>query len=241
MGLRTVHANNAYAAAMHPEPARRRGLNLDEIVTAAIAIADEDGLGAVSMRRVADRLGRPVMSLYRHVEDKDRLLAFATDAVFAEEAFPGDVPAAWRPRLLESTRRQWRCYLRHPWLASVISLVRPSLGPNGMSEMEWAFEGLRDLHISDPEKVQMYLVLAAYVHGAAGQFATEDRDRRQSGLAPQQWWGEQAALLGEIFASGRYPNISRLRGGLKPTPEDWFEFGLESLLNGLALRLPPKT
>lgn len=223
---------------MQPEPAKRRGLNLEDIVRAAVAIADEDGLAAVSMRHVADRLGRPVMSLYRHVEHKDRLLALATDAVFAEEPFPGSVPAAWRPRLHESACRQWRCYLRHPWIASVISLVRPSLGPSGISEMEWAFEGLRALPVPDVEKVRMYLVVAAYVHGAAGQFTTEARDRRQSGLAPQQWWGEQAGLLSEIFATGRYPNVSRLRGGMKPAPEDWFEFGLESLLDGLALKLP---
>lgn len=221
-------------------PAGRRGLNLDAIVNAAIAIADEDGLGAVSMRRVADRLGRPVMSLYRHVQDKDRLLALATDAVFAEEAFE-DLPADdWRARLHESARRQWRCYLRHPWIASAISLVRPSLGPNGISEMEWAFEGFRDVRIPDVDKVRMYLVIAAYVHGAAGQFATEARDRRQSGLAPQQWWGEQAGLLSEIFATGRYPNVSRLRGGTKPSPEDWFEFGLDCLLDGLALRVRPQ-
>lgn len=220
------------------KPGRQRGLNLDLIVAAAVAIADEDGLGAVSMRRVADRIGHAVMSLYRHVDDKERLLALATDAVFAEEAFASLASDDWRARLQESARRQWRCYVRHPWIASVISLSRPSLGPNGVAEMEWAFEGLRTLRISGVEKLRLYLVVVAFVHGAAGQVAMEAKDQRGSGLAAPQWWSEQAGVLRDLFADGRYPNVSGLRGGTAPAPADWFEFGLESLLDGLALKLP---
>ena len=216
-------------------------LNLDEIVRASIAIADEGGLDALSMRRVAERLGRGVMSLYRHVEDKERLVALASDAVFAEEPFPRHPSSAWKVRLRESAWRQWRCYLRHPWIASVVSIGRPRLGPNGIREMEWAFGGMRDLGVSSAEKLQLYLVVTAFVHGAAGQMASEATDVRRSGQGTKAWWEAQADVLRDLFASGEFPLVSRLRAGAEPSPASWFEFGLECLLDGLELELARRT
>lgn len=207
------------------------------IVEAAIAIADEEGLGALSMRRVADRLGHGVMSLYRHVEDKERLVALVSDAVFAEEAFPGGGTADWKERLRESALRQWRCYGRHPWIASTVSLSRPRLGVNGMREMEWALAGMAGLPLPDAEKVRMYLVVTAYVHGAASQLAEERRDEERSGIETIQWWSAQRSALSDVFAGGQFPVLARLRPGVEPSPDAWFEFGLECLLDGLALQV----
>ena len=108
--------------------------------------------------------------------DLSRLVALVSDAVFAEEAFPGGGTADWKERLRESALRQWRCYGRHPWIASTVSLSRPRLGVNGMREMEWALAGMAGLPLPDAEKVRMYLVVTAYVHGAASQLAEERRD-----------------------------------------------------------------
>lgn len=219
---------------------RKGGLNLGAIVEAAIAIADEEGLQALSMRRVADRLGHGVMSLYRHVEDKERLVGLISDVVFGEEAFPEMPHPGWRERMRESALRQWRCYGQHPWIASVVSLSRPRLGLNGMREMEWALAGMNELSVPDAEKVRMYLVVTAFVHGAASQLAEEQRDQERSGLETKAWWSEQGAALSELFASGQFPVLARLRPGVEPSPDAWFEFGLECLLDGLAMKVTPE-
>lgn len=216
---------------------RQGGLQLARIIEAAVAIADEEGLSALSMRRVADRLGHGVMSLYRHVDDKERLIDLASDIVFAEETFPSAAPDGWRNRLRESAMRQWRCYGRHPWIAATVSLSRPRLGPNGMREMEWALAGMPGLPVPDHEKARAYLVVTAYVHGAAGQMASERRDANQSGRETADWWGDRSEELRALFATGEFPVLARLRPGIEPSPGAWFEFGLESLLEGLAARM----
>jgi AcrR family transcriptional regulator len=218
-------------------PERKSGLHLDEIVDTAIAIADEDGLESLSMRRVAERLGHGAMSLYRHVKDKDQLIGFAVDAVFAEESFPEPAPRDWMGRLHESAYRQWRCYLRHPWIVSLVTLARPRIGPNGMREMEWAFEGLLDLDIADSERLHLYLVVTAFVHGAAAQAVVEAAEERRTGLVAKEWWSAQSALLGDILSTGRYPLISRLGRTANPSPDAWFEFGLNCLLDGLQAKV----
>ncbi len=226
---------------VQPPPARKQGLRLDDIVNAAIATADADGLDSLSMRRVADRLGHGVMSLYRHVEDKDHLVRLAIDAVFAEEPFPDPPPADWRGRMHESAHRQWHCYLRHPWIASVVSLARPALGANGMREMEWTFEGMQDLDITNSDRLRLYLVVTAYVHGAASQAAAESIEQRRTGLSVHEWWAAQAATLAPIFATGRYPLIAQLGPGANPSPAAWFEFGLERLLDGIEIQLESRS
>src|SRR5215470_7436204 len=87
------------------------------IAAAGVAIADAEGLGAVSMRRVASELGVATMSLYRHVQDKDGLLLQMLDAVFRDVGPPADPPAGWRPRVEIAARLFWEGCRRHPWLA----------------------------------------------------------------------------------------------------------------------------
>jgi AcrR family transcriptional regulator len=210
---------------------------LADIVAAAISIADEEGIDALSMRHVAARLACGVMSLYRHVKDREELIALALDAVFGEEPFPDPAPDDWRGRMSESARRQWRAYLRHPWIAPLISLHRPRLGPNGMREMEWAFGGLQHLAVPNVTRLQLYMAVTAFAHGAAGQAAAEKRLQLSSGRDSRAWWEAQAALLRELFSTGRYPLIARLGPGDEVAPDTWFEFGLTCLLDGFEQKL----
>lgn len=216
---------------------RKTGLSLAQIVSATVAIADGEGIEGVSMRRVADILDHGVMSLYRHVVDKEALIAHAADEVFGEEPFPEPAPEGWHARIMESAHRQWRCYRRHPWIASVVSLARPLPSPNGMREMEWALEGLRELGASSADKARLYLAVAAFVHGAASQAAREVRERDSSGLTAAEWWNSQAAGFRALAASGEYPLIGRMKGPQPGEVDGWFEMGLECLLDGFELRL----
>src|SRR3954468_18584982 len=119
----------------HPaaRPARRQhapdgALGAAAIVAAAIAVADAEGLAALSMRRVAAELGAAPMSLYRHVRDKDQLLLSMIDAAIAEVALP-EPPDDWRAGLEIAARALWAGFRRHPWLPSALSLTRPQLLP----------------------------------------------------------------------------------------------------------------
>ncbi|MGY2062468.1 TetR/AcrR family transcriptional regulator, partial [Nocardia gipuzkoensis] len=87
------------------------------IVDTAIALADEAGLDALSMRRIAERMGVGAMSLYRHVPNKDSLLAEMTDEVARRNPYPEPESAwTWRDRVRIAGEIDWRLYQEHPWV-----------------------------------------------------------------------------------------------------------------------------
>jgi Bacterial regulatory proteins, tetR family len=100
----------------------------ERVVHTAVAIADAEGRGGLSMRRLAGELGMPTMSLYRHVSGKEELLLFMLDTVFAGDASPELSPGTdGRRACVEALARlQWSMYRRHPWLAQAISFGRCS-------------------------------------------------------------------------------------------------------------------
>src|ERR671914_2667448 len=104
------------------------GLSVEQIVDAAIEVADAEGLAALSMRRVADRLGVGTMSLYTYVPGKAELLDLMLDTVLAEEARP-DGAGGWRAGLELRAREDWALFHRHPWILQ-ITPGRSLLGPN---------------------------------------------------------------------------------------------------------------
>ena len=112
------------------EPARgpQPGLSVDRVVAAAVAVADAEGLAAVSMRRVAQRLEVGTMTLYTYVPGKAELVALMQDAVYAEVVAPVQ-GADWRARLWRVAWNNWELYHRHPWLLEAVT-GRPLLGPN---------------------------------------------------------------------------------------------------------------
>ncbi|CAO0836451.1 TetR family transcriptional regulator OS=Streptomyces microflavus OX=1919 GN=Smic_52950 PE=4 SV=1 [Streptomyces microflavus] len=118
-------------------PGPRPRLSVDAIVAAAVAIADEEGMAALSMRAVGERLGRTAMALYTHVPGKSELLDLMYDAVHAE--LPSRVPGVGAGRLAGAAHRMGRGYLefyvRHPWVLQV-SQARPVLGPHEYANLD---------------------------------------------------------------------------------------------------------
>lgn len=94
----------------NPSRGPRPGLSTAQIVGAAITIADSDGLGALSMRRVAEQLGVGTMSLYTYVPGKAELLDVMLDSVFGEQTFAGALPADWRAALELRAQADWALY-----------------------------------------------------------------------------------------------------------------------------------
>ncbi|MGK4584083.1 TetR/AcrR family transcriptional regulator [Kitasatospora sp. HPMI-4] len=220
-----------------PAPSRdREGLTPDRIVRAALEIADAQGLAALSMRAVAERLGFTTMSLYRHVPGKAELIELMRDAVSAELA-PAAPPAAedgggWRSALEAWARAHWAMHLRHPWLVHTAGSRRLP-GPNIMADYDRGLRIAEGTGLRASEVVAVVSLVAGFVHTAARQAHDFLREERDSGVTHEQWWRDQDGLIEQM---GPYPALGRLwlAGGFD-RPEDPFDFGLARTLDGIEL------
>lgn len=221
-------------AGRHEPPA---GLSTERIVRTAVRITDAEGLDALSMRRVATELGTGAMSLYRYVPGKDALVELMVEAVFGEDPHPDSVPGGWRTGLEAAARREWRMYSKHPWVLRVIATPRPPIGPNVLADVEWAMRALDGLGLDPTTTHWVAMTVSAQVQGAALLLVNEVEAERRTGVTAGQWRVSRAPALLEILESGRFPILSRLhaeRGDVIDIDE-WFEFGLGRLLDGLAV------
>ncbi|WP_433718598.1 TetR/AcrR family transcriptional regulator C-terminal domain-containing protein [Actinoplanes sp. CA-051413] len=238
-GVGTVVATPAHPrlASAEPDQSQPAEPDRERVVRTAVAIADAEGLGALSMRRLAGELGMPTMSLYRHVSGKEELLLFMMDTVFAGDALPGLSPGTdgWRACVEALARLQWSMYRRHPWLAQAISFTRPLLAPRAMAHTEWTMRAL-DGHGLAPDVLFLAAVTVAnYVRGTAVNIEEEAQAEQETGMNEEQWLDSQQNRLGEILSSGRYPFMHRAVSdpALEFDVDRLMEFGLQRLLDGL--------
>jgi DNA-binding transcriptional regulator YhcF (GntR family) len=195
-------------------PSRRAGrppdraLTTERIVATGIAVADADGLDAVSMRRLAAELGVGPMSLYRHLSGREELEHLLVRAVFRAHRLPEPGPPGWRAKLELVSRVEWAAYRRHPWLPELISLTRPLLAPEAMAHTEWTLRALDGLPLTPIEKTREALTLPALVRGLAVTAAAEMRAERETGMANDQWWVTLDDEVRALMASGRYPRLA---------------------------------
>src|SRR5215468_3498196 len=227
-------------------PRRAAALSRDEIVRAAIKVADAEGPDAVSMRRIARELSAGTMSLYWHVASKEELLDLMIDSVQGEELAP-EPSGDWRADLRALTRGARAVLHRHPWMVDFIG-GRPPVGPKSLQNIERALGSLDGLGLDKATVFTIVQTVGTYALGTVlreAQEITGERhlERQFAGLTDE----ERDAMLGEfmsqIRASGRYPHMaSVIEAGIDPdapeTREARFEFGLDCLLDGIEARLP---
>jgi AcrR family transcriptional regulator len=213
-------------------------LSVDRIAEAAIAVADAEGMAALSMRRIAERLGVGTMSLYTHVPGKGELIDVMLDAVYGEEARPEDVPGGWRGRLEAVARQGWALYRRHPWLVQV-GTSRPVLGPNAIARYDYELRAVDGIGLSDVEMDSVVSLVAGHVHGAARGAMEAAQAEQLSGMTDEQWWGASAPHLSKVFDASRHPTAARVgtaageAHGAAHDFEHGFEFGLQRILDGI--------
>ncbi|MFJ5231128.1 TetR/AcrR family transcriptional regulator C-terminal domain-containing protein [Kitasatospora sp. NPDC088391] len=243
-GVGTVVAENTGTAAAarpatRPAQAARRpaadgGLTAERIVTAAVAVADAEGLEALSMRRVAAELGVATMSLYRHVPDKDGLVDLMMDRVFAELRFsPAETALPWRPQLELAAHRFWALCREHLWLASALSVTRPQPLPNALPFGEWMLSALVGAGLALQDVLTAYLTLVNYVRGTALNLELEAAAEAATGQDAEAWMDQQEPRYSELVAG--FPTFRRLtEEGYDFDLDGLFEFGLQRQLDGLA-------
>jgi AcrR family transcriptional regulator len=234
-----------------PTRGPRPGLSVDEIVAAAVELADASGLAAVSMRNVADRLGKSAMSLYTYVPSKAELLDLMLDSVLGELPTDYRRDGGWRAAAEASARTGWDFYLRHPWVLQV-SGARALLSPHELDNYETQLRLFDGLGLSGVDMARAVAVLASFVRGAAKAVSDALTAEQVTGVSDDDWWNARSPLLDELAGDAwesRYPLISRLSAEqafdqLDRAPDDsspylvrdaieQFEFGLQRLLDGL--------
>ncbi|MFG1706058.1 TetR/AcrR family transcriptional regulator C-terminal domain-containing protein [Nonomuraea sp. M3C6] len=220
-----------------PPPPRRPVLTREAIVAAAIAIADAEGLGAVSIRRVAAELGARAMTLYSYIERKEDLLALMLDEIAAEVLIDGPLPADWREALLLMAWRERELVRRHPWRVELIS-QRVAVGPNAMRHVEQklsAFDGL------GVDRLTAWRFLAAFNDYMTGFVVRESLERgepRELGISDAERAAVAEPYIKELVDSGEFPRLApMIEQGVRGA-DDNFERGLNWVLDGIEGDLP---
>jgi len=211
-----------WADRAQPTRGPRPALDLARIADAGIAVADADGLPAVTMQRVAADLGFTKMSLYRYLPGKAELVALMVERAAGEP--PPIAPDGWRDGLVEWSRRLLDTYLRHPWALEATVGPRP-VGPNELGWMETALAILARTGLTGGERLDTLAVLTGQVRMIAAQAAAA-RDPEAALLSalaePLREHGHRypalVATLAEVGQSGR---------------DQAFEFGLDRILDGV--------
>jgi AcrR family transcriptional regulator len=209
-------------------PGRRARLSRDLVLQAALALADEGGLEALTMQGVARRLGAEAMSLYRHVRNKEDILDGLVDLVFGEIelAPPGtEWHAAMRRRAISARE----ALARHPWAIGLLeSASRP--GPANLRHHDAVLGLLREAGFSSLMATHAYNLLDSFIYGFALQ------ERTLPVATPQA-----LAEFGEAFIrqlpGAAYPHLAAVGSDLMAIGfnyGDEFEFGLDLILDALA-------
>ena len=215
---------------------RRRPLTKQRVLQKAIALADKDGIEALSMRKLGQALGVEAMSLYKHVANKGELVAAMVDTVIDQFELPDD-EAAWDVAIRRCAIRAHDLLIEHPWacgLALVPSDFRTISGPR-IRYMEWLLRRLREAGFSPDLAYSAYHTLDSHIFGftlwqlghakAAQALAATDE-------SPEEF---VARILEQMRP--RYPYLTE-HGEQHMAPDapdgkQEFEFGLDLILDGL--------
>lgn len=227
------------------EPAVRPApgpLSRENIVRAALGLADREGLGSVSLRKIAAALNAGPMRLYGYVSAKEELLELMVDAVFGEMIVAKRNqrrPPDWKESFRSIAQRTRKAALLHPWLVDLLG-GRPHLGPNALAYLEESMAALSGT--PGFEKIDRVLlagkIVSAYILGAIRNEMSERRAEAESGLDENGWQAAAGPYMERMIATGRFPTVAKVvRDATHPSLEAVFDQGLECVLAGILERI----
>lgn len=212
---------------------QRPALSRDQIVRTAIELADEQGLEAVSTRRIATRLGSGPTSMYWHVPSKADLYELMFDAALGEVELPAKPSGDWRADLRALARSTHLMLQRHPWL--ILLGIQPGLGPNTRRYGEYGTRVLGGLGLDPQATIEVLAVLNNYINGFAHRETARDQLIKRAGLTEQQWQERLRRYAAD--SRDRDPGLARdVEIRMHLTSSESFEFGLNCVLDGIAVR-----
>lgn len=218
----------AWGVAASPQRGPKREMSVERIVDAAVQIADEGGLGAVSMSAVANALGFTPMSLYRYISAKDDLLVLMFEAGVGRPPLAANEQLPWREALTRMYTAQCEIFERHPWLLD-ISVAGVNETPNNLAWLDAWLHGLAGLGLTDEERLAAALLVTGHVRWQATvsrtfQLAeTEGRD-----------WQAAAVAMASLVSPEMFPDLYPVMlSGAFWSESDPFTWGFQRILDGI--------
>ena len=212
-------------------------LTPDDVVQAAVAIADEQGLGAVTMQAVSARLGFTTMAVYRYFPSKEALVDAIVDAGMGLPPRPPDPRGDWRAEVARWAHAKRAMLIARPWLAELPFVAAPH-GPNWLSWLEAVAEPLATTGLSSPDMGEMISILDGYTRGASDTAISLARARAR-GTSELEWAAAVGADLGRAVDDPRFPKFAAIltspSDGRPRTMDESFEFGIQRVLDGIEL------
>jgi len=197
-----------------------------------MALADERGIEAVTMRELGRELGVEAASLYNHVAGKDELLDGMVELAIAEIELP-DGGVGWKEAMRRRAHSAREVFARHGWVAALHD-SRDRAGPNSLSYVDSVLGVLIDAGFSPAAAANAFLVVDGYIYGF-------ERRRSSFGTGADANGTEAAQEVVAAIPVGAYPNALRVAAEFARTPFDQdaaFDFGLGLILDGLERLLP---
>ncbi len=204
----------------HGERGPKARYSRDAIAAAAVALADAEGLDAVTMRRMAAELGLGTMSLYNYVPTKDHLVQLMIDQVGGEYHFPAGSPRDARQAIVTLARQGRDITQRHPWLPRVVISRPPLMGPAALRYVDYFLGLLSGTDLDTAAKMELLGLVNGFAISYGGMQATLAEERARTGVTAEQQAAAQVSQLVAAVTSGRYPNLATALGGPASPPRD---------------------
>lgn len=221
-----------WADTTRPRRGPKPAMTLQGVVDAAIAVADAEGLAAVSMQRVADELGATKMALYRYVPGKAELNTLMLDRALgapSEPAAPsgaGEGSPDWPALLADWARELYRRFVERPWGLELAVGAR-IIGPNELAWFEVGLAALSGVPLTAAERLDVLALLSGHVRSVVQQ---QERD-----VAPEQSMGAMMArIVADHADTFPYTADAFAESAADPGQDQALEFGLERILDGVA-------
>ncbi|MET9295014.1 TetR/AcrR family transcriptional regulator C-terminal domain-containing protein [Streptomyces sp. NPDC003077] len=229
-GAAGVDPQELWLRPARPRRGRRPAFSREAITAAAVALADAEGLEAVTMRRVASEVGAGVMSLYSYAPDKETLVDLMVDHVSGEHPTTDPLTGDWRTDLKTIGHLQRALMLRHPWLPAAL-FARRTLGPNALAFLERALAALRPTRLDGTAKLEVFSLLTGFVANHVAYEVT----RAAVADSPERSAAE-ARYLAAVAADGHHPELAAALAtppGPPRSPDAVFARLLGRLVDGL--------
>jgi AcrR family transcriptional regulator len=210
-----------------------RTLDHVTITDAAVAIADEEGLEAVSIRKIAGRIDRSAMSLYRHIDSKNDVYELMFDAVLGELDLPARPAGPWSADLAALMRDLRRMYLRHPWMSRLGR--RPSLGPHQIRLLEYGLACVDEPGRDVDAMLDLFSTALQFTQGFVQAEIGAVEVERHSGMDREAYRRYAGPFVSELLKDGQHPYLRRMivEAEDDPDPDAVFERRLAMVLAGL--------
>lgn len=223
----------------------KKAFTHDDVVQAAIALADRDGLAALTMQAVAGEVGFTAMALYRYFPSKESLIDAIVDGALGNPPASNGAKGDWRENVARWARAKRAMLMARPWLAELPFVAAPH-GPNWLSWLEAAVAALSGTGLEANEVFDMLHVLDGYVRGGSDTSISLAKARSR-GMSDEEWGAAVAADFLRAIGDPRYPVLSSLltaprqsrsasltaKGGLMDGLDAGFEQGLQRVLDGI--------